>query len=80
MSGIVDSKHRKFFYVEGIKMKREWSVTDCMGNVHHITYKAGGFGGARYTIDNDTYKAKSRNWFIFIADYQSACPERNADL
>ncbi len=61
-------------------MQREWNVTDSMGNVHHITYKAGGFGGAKYTIDNDTYKAKSKNWFIFLADYQISLPGAECNL
>lgn len=61
-------------------MTREWNVTDSMGNVHHITFKAGGFGGAKYMIDNDTYKAKSKNWFVFLADYQISLPGAECNL
>lgn len=61
-------------------MKKEWDVTDNMGNVHHITYKAGGFGGAKYTIDNDTYKCKSKNWFVMLADNQIRMPGADCNL
>ncbi len=61
-------------------MKKEWNVTDNMGNVHHITYKAGGFGGAKYMIDNDTYKCKSKNWFVMLADNQISMPGAECNL
>lgn len=61
-------------------MKREWNVTDGMGNMHHITYKAGGFGGAKYMIDNDTYKCKSKNWFVMLADVQINMPGAECNL
>lgn len=61
-------------------MKKEWNVTDGMGNMHHITYKAGGFGGAKYIIDNDTYKCKSKNWFVMLADVQISMPGAECNL
>lgn len=61
-------------------MKKEWNVTDGMGNMHHITYKAGGFGGAKYIIDNDTYKCKSKNWFVMLADVQISMPGADCNL
>lgn len=61
-------------------MKKEWNVTDGTGNMHHITYKAGGFGGAKYIIDNDTYKCKSKNWFVMLADVQISMPGADCNL
>lgn len=61
-------------------MKREWNVTDNMGNMHHITYKAGGFGGAKYMVDNDTYNCKSKNWVVMLADVQISMPGADCNL
>ena len=60
-------------------MKKEWNVTDNMGNMHHITYKTG-FGSAKYIIDNDTYKCKSKNWFVMLADVQISMPGADCNL
>lgn len=60
-------------------MKNEWSVTDSMGNVHHIMYKVG-FFGRKYVIDNDTYKCKSKNWFVMLADNQISMPGAECNL
>lgn len=61
-------------------MKKEWDVTDGMGNVHHIMYKAGAFGGKKYMVDNDTYKCKSKNWFVMLADIQISMPGAECNL
>lgn len=60
-------------------MKREWTVTDGMGNMHHIMYKNSGFG-AKYIVDNDTYKCKSKNWFVMLADNQISMPGAECNL
>lgn len=61
-------------------MKREWTVTDGMGNMHHITCKVGGFGVAKYTIDNDSYKLKSKNWVIMLVDNLISLPGVDCNL
>lgn len=60
-------------------MKREWTVTDGMGNTHHIMYKNNGFG-AKYMVDDDTYKCKSKNWFVMLADVQISMPGAECNL
>lgn len=55
-------------------MKKEWNVTDNMGNSHKIECKMGGFGGNKVIVDNDSYKLKSSNWFIVVVDYQINLP------
>lgn len=51
-------------------MTKTWSVTDSMGNNHHITFQKGVFGGAKCIVDGDAYKMKSKNWVIWMADHQ----------
>lgn len=61
-------------------MKREWNVTDGMGNNHVIGLHVGAFGGMKVVVDQDTYKAKSGNWFIRILDYQISLPGAECNL
>ncbi|MDE7322191.1 MAG: hypothetical protein K2N73_05580 [Lachnospiraceae bacterium] len=55
-------------------MKKEWNVTDSMGNSHKIECRIGGLGGSKVIVDTDSYKLKSSNWFIVVVDYQINLP------
>ncbi len=58
----------------GKQMRKEWNVTDSMGNSHKIECRVGGLGGSSVIVDNDRYKLKSSNWFIVVVDYQINLP------
>lgn len=60
-------------------MTKTWSVTDSMGNNHHITFQKG-FGGAKCIVDGDAYKMKSKNWVIWMADHQISIPGAECNL
>lgn len=60
-------------------MERVWTVTDSMGNTHQIMFKKG-FGGAKCIVDGDTYKMKSKNWVIWMADHQISIPGAECNL
>lgn len=60
-------------------MERIWTVTDSMGNPHQIRFKRG-FGGAKCIVDGDTYKMKSKNWVIWMADHQISIPGAECNL
>lgn len=55
------------------------TVTDSMGNMHQIMFKKG-FGGAKCIVDGDTYKMKSKNWVIWMADHQISIPGAECNL
>lgn len=61
-------------------MTKTWSVTDSMGNNHHITFQKGVFGGAKCIVDGDAYKMKSKNWVIWMADHQISIPGAECNL
>lgn len=61
-------------------MERIWTVTDSMGNPHQIMFKKGAFGGAKCIVDGDTYKMKSKNWVIWMADHQISIPGAECNL
>lgn len=61
-------------------MKKEWNVTDGMGNNHVIGLHVGVFGGMKVVVDQDTYKAKSSNWFLRVLDYQISLPGAECNL
>lgn len=61
-------------------MTKTWSVTDSMGNNHHITFQKGAFGGAKCIVDGDAYKMKSKNWVIWMADHQISIPGAECNL
>lgn len=61
-------------------MKKEWNVTDGMGNTHVVGLQVGGFGGMKVVVDQDTYKAKSSNWFLRVLDYQISLPGAECNL
>ncbi len=61
-------------------MERVWTVTDSMGNLHQIMFKRGAFGGAKCIVDGDTYKMKSKNWVIWMADHQISIPGAECNL
>ncbi len=61
-------------------MERVWTVTDSMGNLHQIMFKKGAFGGAKCIVDGDTYKMKSKNWVIWMADHQISIPGAECNL
>lgn len=50
-----------------------------MGNPHQIMFKKG-FGGAKCIVDGDTYKMKSKNWVIWMADHQISIPGAECNL
>ncbi len=54
-------------------------MTDSMGNMHQIMFKKG-FGGAKCIVDGDTYKMKSKNWVIWMADHQISIPGAECNL
>lgn len=60
-------------------MERSWNVTDSMGNSHQIMFKKG-LGGAKCIVDGDTYKMKSKNWVIWMADHQISIPGVECNL
>ncbi|MDE7428411.1 MAG: hypothetical protein K2N00_03930 [Lachnospiraceae bacterium] len=60
-------------------MTKNWSVTDSMGNVHQIAFTKG-FGGAKCIVDGDTYKMKSKNLVIWMADHQISIPGAECNL
>ncbi len=60
-------------------MTKTWSVTDSMGNNHQITFQKG-FGGTKCIVDGDTYKMKSKNWVIWMADHQISIPGAECNL
>ena len=60
-------------------MERVWTVTDSMGNLHQIMFKKG-FGGAKCIVDGDTYKMKSKNWVVWMADHQISIPGAECNL
>ena len=62
-------------------MTSSWSVTDSMGNMHQITFVKSAFGGrAKCIVDGDTYKMKSKNWVIWMADHQISIPGAECNL
>ena len=61
-------------------MTSSWSVTDNMGNVHQITFTKNTFGKAKCIVDGDTYKMKSKNWVIWMADHQISIPGAECNL
>lgn len=61
-------------------MTKTWSVTDSMGNNHHITFEKGVFGGAKCIVDGDAYKMKSKNYVIWMADHQISIPGAECNL
>ncbi len=61
-------------------MSKEWLVADSMGNNHQISFRRGAFGGAKCIVDGDTYKMKSKNWVIWMADHQISIPGAQCNL
>lgn len=61
-------------------MNKEWLVADSMGNNHQISFRRGAFGGAKCIVDGDTYKMKSKNWVIWMADHQISIPGAECNL
>ena len=52
-----------------------------MGNMHQITFVKSAFGGkAKCIVDGDTYKMKSKNWVIWMADHQISIPGAECNL
>lgn len=60
-------------------MNKEWMVADSMGNNHQISFRKG-FGGAKCIVDGDTYKMKSKNFVIWMADHQISIPGAECNL
>lgn len=60
-------------------MNKEWMVADSMGNNHQISFRKGAFG-AKCIVDGDTYKMKSKNWVIWMADHQISIPGAECNL
>ncbi len=50
-----------------------WEVTDSNGAVHNISHNIKG-GKNVITVDGETYKVKSSNWFINLIDYSIELP------
>lgn len=61
------------------RMTKEWTVTDSMGNNHQIAYKKG-FFASKCIVDGDTYKVKSKNLLIWMADHQISIPGAECNL
>lgn len=56
-----------------------WEVTDANGVSHSISYQLKG-GKNNITVDGETYKAKSSNWFINVIDYEIDLPGANCHI
>lgn len=51
-----------------------WSVTDCNGVAHTITFNRKWTGKMEIQVDMDVYQVKSSNWFINLVDYEIMLP------
>lgn len=46
-----------------------WTITDSNGTAHNLECKSKAFSGSQITVDTNTYKVKSSNWFVNLIDY-----------
>lgn len=57
-----------------------WTITDGNGTTHELGIKLKSFGGPQITVDGNTYKVKSNNWFINLIDYSVDFPGVNCHI
>lgn len=57
-----------------------WTITDSNGTTHNLEAKVKAFGGPQITVDTNTYKVKSSNWFVNLIDYTVDFPGANCHI
>lgn len=57
-----------------------WTVTDSNGQTHNLACKAKAFTGPHITVDSNTYRVKSSNWFVNLVDYSVDFPGANCHI
>lgn len=57
-----------------------WTITDSNGTTHSIGRKAKSFGGPEITVDTNTYRVKSSNYFVNVVDYSVDFPGANCHV
>ena len=57
-----------------------WTSTDSNGTTHSIGCKAKSFGGPEITVDTNTYRVKSSNYFVNVVDYSVDFPGANCHV
>lgn len=57
-----------------------WSVTDCNGVAHTISFNRKWTGKMEIQVDMDVYQVKSSNWFINLVDYEIMLPGTNCHV
>ncbi len=58
----------------------QWTVTDSNGQSHNIGCKVKSWGGPEITVDSNTYRVKSSNWFVNVVDYTVDFPGANCHV
>jgi len=57
-----------------------WTITDSNGTTHSLGCKVKSFGGPEITVDTNTYRVKSSNWFVNVVDYSVDFPGANCHI
>lgn len=57
-----------------------WTISDSNGMSHTIRCKTKAFGGPEISVDTNTYRVKSSNWFINLVDYSVDFPGANCHV
>lgn len=57
-----------------------WTITDSNGTTHNLECKVKAFSGPQITVDTNTYKVKSSNWFVNLVDYTVDFPGANCHI
>lgn len=57
-----------------------WTISDSNGMNHSISCKVKTFGGPEISVDTNTYRVKSSNWFVNLVDYAVDFPGANCHV
>lgn len=57
-----------------------WTITDSNGTTHNLECKVKAFSGPQITVDTNTYRVKSSNWFVNLIDYSVDFPGANCHI
>ncbi|MCI8947534.1 MAG: hypothetical protein HFI91_10850 [Lachnospiraceae bacterium] len=57
-----------------------WTISDSNGMNHSISCKVKAFGGPEISVDTNTYRVKSSNWFVNLVDYSVDFPGANCHV